>query len=149
MRAFPDAARIVLKALYVARIGRMDFRWAVNMLAREVTRWAAAAACDRRLSRLVSFMYHTKEDVQVCYIGDSPDKCSIVMFCNASFAGDLNDSKSMSGVCLVAPNTFVVLLWLGKKQLAVSRLLQRQRLFLWMLDAGWKPCQHCVCGIRY
>ena len=33
-----EAARIVLKALYVARIARYDFRWTVNMLAREVTR---------------------------------------------------------------------------------------------------------------
>ena len=41
------AARVVLKALYVARIARMDLMWSVNMLAREVIRWTAA--CDRRL----------------------------------------------------------------------------------------------------
>ena len=41
------AARIVLKALYVARISRPDMYFAVNTLAREVTRWTLA--CDRRL----------------------------------------------------------------------------------------------------
>ena len=32
------AARIVLKALHVARVTRYDILWTVNMLAREVTR---------------------------------------------------------------------------------------------------------------
>ena len=34
----PIAARVVLKALYVARVARYDFMWTVYMLAREVTR---------------------------------------------------------------------------------------------------------------
>ena len=46
-----QAARIVLKALYVARVARYDILWTVNMLTREVTRWTAA--CDRRLHRLI------------------------------------------------------------------------------------------------
>ena len=57
----PTAARLVLKALYVARIGRMDFMWAVNMLAREVTRWTAA--CHRRLHRLPSQCIRTSANV--------------------------------------------------------------------------------------
>ena len=47
------AARIVLKLLYLARVGRMDILWSVNALAREVTRWNPA--CDRRLHRLISY----------------------------------------------------------------------------------------------
>ena len=46
------AARIVLKCLYTARMGRPDTLWAVNTLAREVTRWNVA--CDKRLLRLIS-----------------------------------------------------------------------------------------------
>jgi hypothetical protein len=44
------------------------------------------------------------------------------MFVDASFAGDLQDSKSTSGMylCLVGPNTFVPISWLCKKQGAVS-----------------------------
>ena len=34
----PIAARVVLKALYLARYGRPDILWTVNSLAREVTR---------------------------------------------------------------------------------------------------------------
>ena len=53
----PIAARVVLKALYVARIARFDVMWALNALAREVTRWSAA--CDRRLHRLICYLHQT------------------------------------------------------------------------------------------
>ena len=114
------AARIVLKALYLARIGRPDALWAVNTLAREVTRWTVA--CDKRLLRLISYLHFYKEYVQTCFVGDRPEDCWIAMFVDASFAGDLQDSKSTSGMylCLVGPNTFVPISWLCKKQGAVS-----------------------------
>ena len=53
---------------------------------------------------------------------NSPDKCVLALFVNASFAGDLRDYKSTSGafMFLVGPNTFVPLLWLCKKQGAIS-----------------------------
>ena len=34
----PIAAKVVLKVLYTARVGRMDLLYAVNVLAREVTK---------------------------------------------------------------------------------------------------------------
>ena len=46
----------------------------------------------------------------------------MALFSDASFAGDLKDSKSTSGgyLCLVGPNTFVPITWLCKKQATVS-----------------------------
>ena len=101
------AARVVLKAFYVARIARLDFMWSVNMLARKVTRWTAA--CDRRLRRLIAFMRHTQDWAQICHVGDSPSQCWLALFSHASFAGDLRDSKSTSGglLCFVGPNTML------------------------------------------
>jgi hypothetical protein len=130
----PVAARIVLKALYVARIGRLDIMWAVNMLAREVTRWTQA--CDRRLLRLISYMHHTQEHAQVNFVGDSAHECKLVYFSDASFAGDLKDSKSTSGGILVlaGPNTFVPISWLCKKQGAVSHSTSEAEIIA--LDAG-------------
>ena len=63
------AVRIVLKALYVARIARYDFMWTVNMLAREVTRWNEA--CDRRWHRLICYMHQTADWALLCFVGDS------------------------------------------------------------------------------
>ena len=50
--------QIVLKCLYLTRIGRLDILWSVNKLARSVTK--STQACDRRLARLIPDMHHTK-----------------------------------------------------------------------------------------
>ena len=115
-------SRIVLKALYVARYTRPDIYFAVNTLAREVTRWTIA--CDRRLHRLICYMHHTENHVQHCWVGDPPDKCIMALYVDAGFAGDLKDSKSSTGamLCLMGPNTFVPMTWICKKQTAVSHL---------------------------
>ena len=39
-------SQIVLKCLYLARIGRPDILWSVNKLARSITKWTKA--CDKR-----------------------------------------------------------------------------------------------------
>ena len=46
-------SQIVLKCLYLARIGRLDILWSVNKLARSITKWTKA--CDKRLNRLISY----------------------------------------------------------------------------------------------
>ena len=51
------ASKIVLKELYLSRLGRPDTLWSVNTLAREVTRWSEA--CDKRFHRLMSYTPHT------------------------------------------------------------------------------------------
>ena len=116
----PVAARIVLKGLYVARFLRRDIYWSVNVLAREVTKWTMA--CDKRLKRLIAWMHYSKEWVQTCFVGDKFEDLILSCFVDASFAGDLEDSKSTSGgvLCLVGPNTFAIISWMCKKQGAVS-----------------------------
>ena len=114
------AARIVLTVLFLARTGRPDLLWTVNTLARETTRWNVA--CDKRLNRLIGYIHHTKHHVHHCFVGDAPHECWLAVFSDASFAGDLRDSKSTSGcyLCLVGPRTFVPITWFAKKQGAVS-----------------------------
>ena len=52
-------SQIVLKFLYLARIGRPDILWSVKKLARSITKWTKA--CDKRLNRLISYIHHTCE----------------------------------------------------------------------------------------
>ena len=96
------------------------------------------------------------------HVGDNPEDCYLMLFCDASFAGDLRDSKSTSGsvLCLVGPRTFCPITWMCKKQGAVShssteseiialdmglRLDGLPSLTLWDLilntldPIGWKP----------
>ena len=109
-----------MKALYVARLGRPDCLWTINHLARYVTKWNKA--CDKRLHRLICYIWHKKDYMQHCFVGNEAKDCFIGVFTDASFAGDTQDSKSTSGcvVCLFGSKTFVPLTWFCKKQTAVS-----------------------------
>ena len=60
-------SQIVLKCLFLARIGRPDSLWSVNKLARAVTKWTKA--CEKRLARLISYIHHICEFRQYCYVG--------------------------------------------------------------------------------
>ena len=116
----PVCSRIVLKVLYLARQARPDILWSVNALAREVTKWNVA--CDKRLHRLIAYVHHTCKWTQQCWVGDELKDCNLMMFTDASFAGDLRDSKSTTGMYMVimGPHTFVPVSWFVKKQGATS-----------------------------
>ena len=60
-------SQIVVKCLYLARIGRPDIQWSVNKLARAFTKWTKA--CDKRLARLISYIHRTCEFRQYCFVG--------------------------------------------------------------------------------
>ena len=62
-------SQIVLKCLYLARIGRPDILWSVNKLARSLTK--CTKACDKRLNRLISHIHHTSEYKQYCHVGNT------------------------------------------------------------------------------
>ena len=122
-------AQIVLKCLYLARIGRPDILWSVNQLARAVTKWTKA--CDKCLARLISYIHHTSE-----FRGNTPQQCRIGSFQDSDFAGDVEDSKSTSGElsCIFGSQTFVPPSWMCKKQILVSRSsTEAERI---SLDAG-------------
>ena len=87
-------SQIGLKCLYWARIGRPDILWSVNMLARAITK--LTKACDKRLARLVwvSYIHHTREYRQYCFVGNTAQKCRSGLFIGSDFAGDLEDLKS-------------------------------------------------------
>ena len=74
--------------------GGADFQWTVNMLAQSVTKWNTAG--DQRLERLISS--NTKERCrQDCFVEKKTEDCILGWFQDASFAADLQDSKSTSG----------------------------------------------------
>ena len=68
-------SQIVLKCLYLARIGRPDILWSLNKLARSITKWTKA--CDKRLNRLISYIHHTCEYKQYCHVGNTAKQCRL------------------------------------------------------------------------
>ena len=127
-------SQIVLKCLYLARIGRPDILWSVNRLARSITK--LIQACDKRLARLISYIHHTCEYKQYCHAGNTAKQCRLGLFQDSDFAGDLEDSKSTSGgtLCMFGSHTFVPISWMCKKQTAVLTVQQNQKSSLWTLD---------------
>ena len=79
-------------------------------------------ACDKRLHRLVSYVYHTLDHSLESFVGDDPALCHPVLFTDADFAGDLTNAKSTSGayLAIVGPNTFAPITASCKKQTCVS-----------------------------
>ena len=104
---------------YLARFARPEFLWSVNILARvghlvEQRLWskiAQVAHIHQRHKRPQAKLSCGKQKTKIASLG-----------CYASFAGDLQDSKSTSGgfLCGFGSHTFVPTSWMCKKQSAVS-----------------------------
>ena len=110
------------------------FLWSVNKLARSITKWTKA--CDKRLSRLISYIHHTCDYKQCCYVWNTAKQCRLGLFQDSDFAGDLEDSKSTSGgtLCVFGSHTFVPISWMCKKQTAVSHSTTESEII--SLDTG-------------
>ena len=122
------------KCLCLARVGRPDILWSVNKLARSIKKWTKA--CDKRLNRLISYIHHTCEYKQYCYVGNIAKQCRLGLFQDSDFAGDLEDSKSTSGgtLCVLGTHTFVPISWMCKKQISFSHSSPESEII--SLDAG-------------
>ena len=127
-------SQIVLKSMYLARNGRLDILCSVNKLARAVTK--RTKACDKRLTRLITYIHHTSEYRQYCYGGNTAQQCKLGLFQDSDFAGDLEDSKSTSGgvLCIFESHTFMPTSWMCKKQTLVSHSSTEAEII--SLDAG-------------
>ena len=127
-------AQIVLKCLYVARIGRPDILCSVNNLARAITKWTRA--CDKRSARLISYIHHTCEFKQHCHVGNTAQYFRLGLFQDSEYAGDPEDSTSTSGglLCIFGSHTFVPTSWMYKKQTSVSHSSTETEIIF--LDAG-------------
>ena len=115
-----ESAKIVMKALYGARLVRYELLWPICSLARQVSRWTVA--CDKRLHRLMSYIHFTLDHSLESFVGDDPALCHPVLYSDADYAGDTVHSKSTSGLYLaiVGPNTFAPITASCKKQTCVS-----------------------------
>ena len=84
-------SQIFLKCQHLACIDRPDILWSVNKLARAFTEWTRA--CDKRSARLISYIHHTCEFNQCCFVGNTAQQCRLGFFQDSDLAGDLEDPK--------------------------------------------------------
>jgi hypothetical protein len=115
------SASLLMKALYCARMVRLDTCYSINQLSRYVTKWNAL--CDKQLCHLYSYYNNTKNTVLNAYV-DTKDYTTVELhgFPDADLAGSFDSTKATSGgfLCLVGENTFYPLDWYSKRQTATS-----------------------------
>ena len=107
-----DAAAVLMKVLYGARMGRYDLIRPVQALASRVTKWNHLCDRKRKLHRLISYVNSTL-DLHLY----GTQFIELVAYCDADLAGDRTGSKSTSGVliCLVGPRTYMPITGVSKK----------------------------------
>ena len=114
-------SEIVLKCLYLARIGRPDILWSVNTLVCAVTKWTKA--CEKRLARLISFIHHTCEFRKYCYVGNTAQQCRLGFFKILILHETLKtQNQHQADFCwaFFGSQTLVTMSWMCKKQTSVS-----------------------------
>ena len=121
--------------------------WSVNKLARSITKWTKA--CDKRLNRLISYIHHTCEYKQYCYVSNTAKQYRLGLFQDSDFAGDLEDSKSTSGgtLCVFRSLTFVPINWMCKTQTSVSHSSTESEINPWIQGWGWMVFPLLIYGI--
>ena len=131
--------------LYLARIGRPDVLWTVNILARSVTKWINA--CDKRLARLIRYIKHNITLSDNTVVGDEILDCKVGLFQDASFARDLQDSTSGGVLRVFGPQTCVSIPRLCKKQTDVSHSsAESDNIFVGLMFENGRKTQHCHHG---
>ena len=115
------ASRRLMKILWCARLSRPDILKAIADLTRRVTCWSVAD--DKRLFRLMCYLWTTREWKLHGRIGDKQEDLKLVLYTDTDHASGVEDAKSSSGnlLCLEGPNSFWPLSWLSKKQGATAR----------------------------
>ena len=83
----------------------------IGNLARRISWWSTAD--DRRLRRLDCYIHQSIDNTSQSLVGDCPEDLTVSLWCDASLADDMRDSKSTSGayLALVGPNTFASIMF--------------------------------------
>ena len=96
----------------------------------------------QRIVQVDNNINRTKNDRQICDVGNRAQHCQLRLFHDASFAGDLQESKSTSGglLCIFGSHTFVALSWMCRVHSAVSHSAEPE----------WFTCksqsvERCMC----
>ena len=144
--------QIVLKCLFLGTYWTTWYSMVSEKTCTSITKWTKA--CDKRLSRLISYIHHTCEYKQYCHVGNTAQQCILGLFQDSDFAGDLEDSQSTSGgtLCIFGSHTFVPMSWMCKKQTAVSHSSTESEIisFGHWIEIGWFACSgimgsNCFC----
>ena len=127
-------SQIVLKCLYLARIGRPDILWSVNKFTRSITKWTKA--CDKRLNRLISYIRHTCEYRQSRHVGNTAKQLSLGLFQDSILQEILRiqNLHQMEHCAFSEVTRSFQSAGCVRNKLQFRTVQQNQKSFLWMQD---------------
>ena len=136
-------SQMVLKCLYLARIGRLDILWSVNKLVRAITKWTRP--CDKRLARLIHLSHYYR---QYCHVGNTAQHCRLGLFQDSDFAADFENSKSTSGRirCILVSRYGW---WSSGTKCSCCLSKMALRLFVCFCEGCFLAHQACAKGFMY
>ena len=116
-----SACSVLMKLMWLSRLARPDLLRATTWLATKIHSWTRS--CDVHLHRVMSYLYHSQDDLLTGWIGDDMKDITLEMFVDADFCGGEEDCYSTSGgwIQLTGDNTQFPLAWTSKKQSTVAR----------------------------
>ena len=116
-----SASKVLMKLLWLARLARPDLMKGICDLTRRVTCWSRAD--DKRLYRLVCYLWSTKTHKLFGQIADPVENLRVVLYTDADHASGIDFIQSTSGgyLCIEGPSSFWPLSWMSKKQTSTSR----------------------------
>jgi hypothetical protein len=116
-----NACRVLMKALWLARLARPDSQKPICDLATHLQSWSRND--DKRLYRLICYLNSSVKYRLLGQIQDPPEALKLLLFVDADFAGEVEDTKSTNGGLLVVagPNSWFPISWLYRRQTSTSR----------------------------
>ena len=139
-------SQIVLKCLYLARIGRPDILWSVNKLARAITKWTQT--CDRRLAKLISYIHHTMHSDSIVMWATLLSTVGWVHLKTQTLLATLRTQRLLLGESHenweaehLSPSVGC-----ARNKRQYPTVLQNLKSFLWMLDCAWMDCLLSIFG---
>ena len=115
-----QASRILMKALWLARLCRPDISFAVGRLASRITVWTRAE--DVHVHRLISYVYHTQDYHMLCQAGPHSE-VELHVYADADLASCVHTARSTSGmiIMLVSGDARWPIAWQSRRQSSVAR----------------------------
>lgn len=116
-----------MKVLWCARLARPDLNKGISDLARRLACWSVAD--DKRLHRLMSYLFGSRNFTLQGYIGDPPESLKLCCYTDADHCSAQEDSKSTSGLIMTLA---------GRSNLSIFKTTQRSYRLL-LPEAAGKP----------
>ena len=90
-----EAARVIMKIMYAARMARPDLIRTISFLARFLTKWDDHM--DKRLQRLMSYIHHSYSYRMYAYMGTDQQVFSLDVYSDSDYASCAETQRSTTG----------------------------------------------------